>query len=105
MRYIPKAIAAILLWGLVAYIILNVNPVSVRDVGVKNAYLPLLVPVFLATSYSVYAVISSVWASLAASSLVILMLVLGIMGILNIFLAIVIMAMIVFTIYLRYYSS
>jgi len=51
-KWIPKAIALLILWGGVGYLVTQVSPEVIKDVGIVGAYLPMLVMITLATWYS-----------------------------------------------------
>lgn len=101
MNLLLKFISAVMLWGIVVYMIIYVDPATVKDVGIEGAYLPLLIPFFASCWYTAFIIFAAFWSPLAIALLLILSLVLGIAGLMNIFLGLVITAMIGFVIFLQ----
>lgn len=101
MGKILHVIAALTLWGVVAFIILQIDPELIKDIVVKGVYLPLAIAVFLATFYTIWLIFSGVLIAVAIGGLVILALELAVANIMNVFLACVIIAMISFEIFLQ----
>lgn len=52
LKIIPKIISLILLWGVVASIIMFIDPELLEDVWIDNLYAPFLLAVFAATWYT-----------------------------------------------------
>lgn len=51
-RHWPLLLLAILSWLVVAYIIITMSPIQAADMGLKQFFLPLIVPFWLATFFS-----------------------------------------------------
>lgn len=94
-NYLPKIISLLLLWGLVAGVIVYVDPQSIRDIGVEGLYLPLLIAVLLAVWYSMTLLTRSGWVGLVSALLVDLALVLLIIKVFNMLTGVAILSLIV----------
>ena len=65
------------------YIVVFIDPEVVRDVGVKGAYLPLLLPLGLAMWYTIVIIFQSVKAAIWVAGAIIFLLILSAMKILT----------------------
>lgn len=101
MKIVLKTVSLILLWGMVVYVIMFVDPESVKDVGIPGSYLPLLAPFFAAVWYTGYLILKVFWSSITIACLLLLALTLGIAGIMNLFLGLIITAIITFVVFLQ----
>lgn len=101
MGKILKILCILALWTFVGYIIVAIDPESVRDVGMEGAYLPFFVPLVIALWYTLSLIVASSIVSLVITTLLILALALTMMGIMNIFLGFVIVSIIVFILYVQ----
>lgn len=72
-----KVMSLVFLWAMIAYILLYVDPELLKDVGIKDSYLPFFTALFLVLSYTFHAFTKSLKKSLMASSAVIFLLVLS----------------------------
>lgn len=72
-----------MLWGMVALIIVDVDPVLLRDVWIEGIYLPFLLSVLLSLWYTFALVLKSYLRSLLISLLMVLMIALSILKVLN----------------------
>lgn len=97
-----KLIAILSLWSVVAYIMIFLEPNSIKDVLIESIYLPFLVAVTVALGYTMSVIANKWWLAASVTGLLMLGLVLSILGLLNTFLVIVIALMIVFACYLSY---
>lgn len=79
MRWLPKAISTIVLWGVVFYIVLFIDPVLLQDVLIEGVYLPFLVALFLAVFYSLSLAFQSMRLGLGISLILMLLVVLNIL--------------------------
>lgn len=52
MRWMPKVISLVVLWGAVLAVILFVEPELVRDIVIPGSYLPFFLLIFLAILYT-----------------------------------------------------
>ena len=64
MAWIPKILSLICLWGVVATVILFVEPELLRDILIPNSYLPLFLLLTLTIWYTSAIFIKNAWKSL-----------------------------------------
>jgi hypothetical protein len=64
MKWIPKIISLIFLWGSVAYIILYVDPDLLKDILIPGLYLPFFVMLTIALWYTIALLTKSAGKSL-----------------------------------------
>jgi hypothetical protein len=100
MKWILKGVSAAMLWGVAIYIVVYIDPESVKDIGVEGAYLPFLAAILTALWYTVMIVMGSGLTALVVTALLGLALVLSMNQLLTWFTMTVIGIMIVFLVYL-----
>lgn len=83
-KWLPKIIAAVALWGGVAYIILVVDPILVRDIFIEGSYIVFTLPLFLAVFYMSSVVLSEYVSSFILSGVIVLLIYLSIYNVLTI---------------------
>lgn len=91
MKWIPKLISLILLWGAVAATIVYIDPELLKDIIIPDAYLPFLLLLTIAIWYTLAIFIKSAWKSLVMTMTLILTIVLSMLQIMHVGLAIVIL--------------
>ncbi len=67
MRYIPKLLSLLFLWGAVALVILFVEPTLLRDILIPGSYFPFFVLLTLALWHTLTLIVRSVFYSLLMS--------------------------------------
>ena len=90
-----------MLWGAVAYIVIYVEPESIRDIGIEGMYLPFVAIVTIAIWYTVMMVAQSWMFSLTVSALLGLTLTLSILRLMSWFTLLIISLLIGFSLYLH----
>ena len=91
-----------LLWGVVAYIVLFVDPSLIKDVGVPGLYLPFLLSVGVASWYTFALLSKRGWGALVLTLLVVLSLFLAIVRLMYPLLAIGLLLLSGFIVYLTF---
>lgn len=83
MKWIPKLISLVCLWGAVAWIVIEVEPELLKDIILPGSYAPFFILVTVATWYSFAIFIRSFWKSLMLSITLVACLVLSAMGVMH----------------------
>jgi hypothetical protein len=91
MKWIPKIISLLLLWGAVAATIIYIDPELLKDIFIPNSYLPFLLLLTITIWYTLAVFIKSVWKSLVVTVTLMLAIVLSMFHIMYTGLAIVIL--------------
>jgi len=71
MKWIPKLLSLIFLWGSIAMIIINIEPRLIRDVWIPGAYLPFLIVLTITVWYTILLIVKSVWGSLILTTTIV----------------------------------
>src|SRR5688572_9198475 len=79
MQWILKVLGLLGLWSIVVGIIVLVDPLLVRDVGIPGLYLPLLVALFFALWYSALLIFHKGSIAILIASLITLSVILSIL--------------------------
>ncbi len=59
-----ETLASLSLWVTVGLIVWYVEPTAIKDIGIHNSYLILIVPVILAFFYTINLLINKTWLGL-----------------------------------------
>lgn len=76
MSTILKILSILAIWGVVAGIVLGIEPEIIKDVLLPGLYLPLVVSGLVATSYTSWSITGSMWAAVMSGVMTALMLIL-----------------------------
>jgi len=101
MRWVPKIISLMAIWGTVAYVVVYIDPELLRDVWIPGMYAPFQLLLGVAVWYTVSALIKSYGKAAIISLLVVLLMSLSILKVLN---WISTLAIVVTTLLLIYHS-
>lgn len=91
MKWIPKILSLVVLWGAVLVVFVYIEPEMLKDIVWPNSYLPMLILLFVSIFYTFLLVVKKLWASLLMSLTIMLAIVLSMNGIMHIGLLIVIL--------------
>jgi hypothetical protein len=91
MKWIPKIISLLLLWGAVASTIIYIDPELLKDILIPGSYLPFLILLTITLWYTLAIFIKSAWKSLVITLTLMLAIVLSILQIMYTGLAIMIL--------------
>ena len=89
MIWLVKAVSILLLWGLLAGMVVGIDPQTVKDVIVINSYSPFWILLFIAITYSVVVTGGKWWGGIIIGLTVILGGILSMLGIMYLGLLIV----------------
>ncbi|GEM_PF-6593069 len=74
MRVFFEALGFLLVWLIVGYVMFFIDPSTLKDVVIKNAYLPAFLLVLLATSYSFFLLVRRVGGAICCGAIVVMVL-------------------------------
>jgi hypothetical protein len=81
MKWIPKIISLLLLWGAVASTIIYIDPELLKDILIPGSYLPFLILLTITIWYTLAIFIRSAWKSLVLTLTLMLAIILSILQI------------------------
>ncbi len=70
MKLILKILTFIALWTLVVIIVIYVDPVLIRDMGIPGLYLPMIVPLWIALVYTLSWIVGIGWVATLVGTVV-----------------------------------
>ncbi len=104
MRYIPKILSLIILWGVLVSMVMYLDPEIVKDVLVPGLYLPFFGILSFAIWYTLWIFLGSLFKSLLLATTVILGVVLSAAGLMHPGLAVVLVLTLVIESWYIYHS-
>lgn len=70
MKIALRIVTFVALWGLVGIIVVYVDPSLIRDTVVTGLYLPILIPIWLASVYTAAWIMGLKWFAFAIGTIV-----------------------------------
>lgn len=84
LKWIPKVISLLLLWGSLLTVVVYVEPELLKDILIPNSYAPFIALLSLCLWYTIALFVRKFWASLALALTIVLGIVLSIMKLMHI---------------------
>lgn len=89
LKWIPKVISLMLLWGFLLAVVMYIEPELLRDILIPNSYAPFVALITICLWYTIALFVRKFWASLGITLTIVLGIVLSIIKLMHIGLAIV----------------
>jgi|GEM_PF-2145381 len=91
LKWIPKILSLIVLWGAVSIVFVYVEPEMLKDIFWPNTYLPMLILLFVSIFYTFFVFIKKLWMSTLIAMTIMLTIVLAMNRIMHLGLMLVIL--------------
>lgn len=102
MHNAPKLLTILVLWSSVAYMVLFIDPMLLKDVGLPGFYLPFVGMITLASWYTMAVFAKRGWGAMVVAIVILAVLLLSIMKLMYPLLAIALIAVAGFVMYLTF---